>query len=48
VRLVFSYHVPLSTLQVVSNLPYNVSTEVVKLLLPMGDIFSVVVLMLQV
>ncbi|PVH65535.1 hypothetical protein PAHAL_1G018100 [Panicum hallii] len=33
--------------KVVSNLPYNVSTEVVKLLLPMGDIFSVVVLMLQ-
>ncbi|KAF8677202.1 hypothetical protein HU200_046679 [Digitaria exilis] len=33
--------------KVVSNLPFNVSTEVVKLLLPMGDIFSAVVLMLQ-
>ncbi|KAJ1277636.1 hypothetical protein BS78_04G018500 [Paspalum vaginatum] len=33
--------------KVVSNLPFNVSTEVVKLLLPMGDVFSVVVLMLQ-
>jgi len=44
----FCDHVPDSTLQVVSNLPFNVSTEVVKLLLPMGDVFSVVVLMLQV
>ncbi|CAN6271247.1 unnamed protein product [Urochloa humidicola] len=33
--------------KVVSNLPFYVSTEVVKLLLPMGDVFSVVVLMLQ-
>ncbi|AQK60749.1 Ribosomal RNA small subunit methyltransferase chloroplastic [Zea mays] len=33
--------------KVASNLPFNVSTEVVKLLLPMGDVFSVVVLMLQ-
>ncbi|KAL6848338.1 hypothetical protein ACP4OV_021632 [Aristida adscensionis] len=33
--------------KVVSNLPFNVSTEVVKLLLPMGDVFSDVVLMLQ-
>ncbi|KAL5208446.1 hypothetical protein ABZP36_032881 [Zizania latifolia] len=33
--------------KVVSNLPFNVSTEVVKLLLPMGDVFSVVVLLLQ-
>lgn len=37
----------LCTLQVVSNLPFNVSTEVVKLLLPMGDVFSVMVLLLQ-
>lgn len=35
-------------LQVVSNLPFNISTDVVKLLLPMGDIFSEVVLLLQV
>lgn len=34
--------------QVVSNLPFNISTDVVKLLLPMGDIFSKVVLLLQV
>jgi 16S rRNA A1518/A1519 N6-dimethyltransferase RsmA/KsgA/DIM1 with predicted DNA glycosylase/AP lyase activity len=34
--------------KVVSNLPFNVSTEVVKLLLPMGDVFSVMVLLLQV
>ncbi|KAK3155883.1 hypothetical protein QOZ80_2AG0099840 [Eleusine coracana subsp. coracana] len=33
--------------KVVANLPFNVSTDVVKLLLPMGDVFSVVVLMLQ-
>uniref|UniRef100_A0A0D9YLI8 rRNA adenine N(6)-methyltransferase n=1 Tax=Oryza glumipatula TaxID=40148 RepID=A0A0D9YLI8_9ORYZ len=33
--------------KVVSNLPFNVSTEVVKLLLPMGDVFSVTVLLLQ-
>uniref|UniRef100_A0A0D3F007 rRNA adenine N(6)-methyltransferase n=1 Tax=Oryza barthii TaxID=65489 RepID=A0A0D3F007_9ORYZ len=33
--------------KVVSNLPFNVSTEVVKLLLPMGDVFSVMVLLLQ-
>lgn len=35
-------------LQVVSNLPFNISTEVIKQLLPMGDIFSDVVLLLQV
>ncbi|TVU33588.1 hypothetical protein EJB05_25413 [Eragrostis curvula] len=33
--------------KVVANLPFNVSTDVVKLLLPMGDVFSFVVLMLQ-
>ncbi|KFK42553.1 hypothetical protein AALP_AA1G010300 [Arabis alpina] len=33
--------------KVVSNLPFNISTDVVKLLLPMGDIFSQVVLLLQ-
>ncbi|KAM3698604.1 hypothetical protein ACJW31_06G200500 [Castanea mollissima] len=33
--------------KVVSNIPFNISTEVVKLLLPMGDIFSEVVLLLQ-
>lgn len=36
------------SVQVVSNLPFNISTDVVKLLLPMGDIFSKVVLLLQV
>lgn len=41
------YHNTTKRAKVVSNLPFNVSTEVVKLLLPMGDIFSVVVLMLQ-
>ncbi|XP_059312817.1 ribosomal RNA small subunit methyltransferase, chloroplastic-like [Lycium ferocissimum] len=34
--------------KVVSNLPFNISTEVTKQLLPMGDIFSEVVLLLQV
>ncbi|XP_062156505.1 ribosomal RNA small subunit methyltransferase, chloroplastic [Alnus glutinosa] len=33
--------------KVVSNIPFNISTEVVKLLLPMGDIFSEVALLLQ-
>ncbi|XP_074567728.1 ribosomal RNA small subunit methyltransferase, chloroplastic [Curcuma longa] len=33
--------------KVVSNLPFNISTEVIKQLLPMGDIFSDVVLLLQ-
>ncbi|XP_062090223.1 ribosomal RNA small subunit methyltransferase, chloroplastic [Humulus lupulus] len=33
--------------KVVSNLPFNISTDVVKQLLPMGDIFSEVVLLLQ-
>ncbi|CAL9076837.1 unnamed protein product [Musa acuminata var. zebrina] len=33
--------------KVVSNLPFNISTEVVKQLLPMGDVFSDVVLLLQ-
>ncbi|GMP61677.1 hypothetical protein CsSME_00024049 [Camellia sinensis var. sinensis] len=33
--------------KVVSNIPFNISTDVVKLLLPMGDIFSEVVLLLQ-
>jgi hypothetical protein len=41
-------YITLCTLQVVSNLPFNVSTEVVKQILPMGDVFSVMVLMLQV
>lgn len=35
-------------LQVVANIPFNISTDVVKELLPMGDIFSAVVLLLQV
>ncbi|KAJ3685731.1 hypothetical protein LUZ61_014895 [Rhynchospora tenuis] len=33
--------------KVVANIPFNISTEVVKLLLPMGNTFSVVVLLLQ-
>ncbi|XP_054784669.1 ribosomal RNA small subunit methyltransferase, chloroplastic [Prosopis cineraria] len=33
--------------KVVSNLPFNVSTDVIKLLLPMGDIISELVLLLQ-
>ncbi|KAK8461864.1 hypothetical protein SEVIR_1G106100v4 [Setaria viridis] len=41
------YHATKKHAKVVSNLPFNVSTEVVKLLLPMGDVFSIVVLMLQ-
>ncbi|KAF8380330.1 hypothetical protein HHK36_027814 [Tetracentron sinense] len=34
-------------LRVVSNIPFNISTDVVKQLLPMGDIISEVVLLLQ-
>ncbi|ONI22941.1 hypothetical protein PRUPE_2G159600 [Prunus persica] len=34
--------------KVVANIPFNISTDVVKQLLPMGDIFSDVVLLLQV
>ncbi|PKI44327.1 hypothetical protein CRG98_035283 [Punica granatum] len=34
-------------LKVVSNIPFNISTDIVKQLLPMGDIFSEVVLLLQ-
>ncbi|CAL8122571.1 unnamed protein product [Prunus armeniaca] len=34
--------------KVVANIPFNISTNVVKQLLPMGDIFSDVVLLLQV
>ncbi|XP_073154716.1 ribosomal RNA small subunit methyltransferase, chloroplastic isoform X1 [Henckelia pumila] len=33
--------------KVVANLPFNISTDVVKKLLPMGDIFSEVILLLQ-
>ncbi|KAK6920203.1 Ribosomal RNA adenine methyltransferase KsgA/Erm [Dillenia turbinata] len=33
--------------KVVANIPFNISTDIVKLLLPMGDIFSQVVLLLQ-
>ncbi|XXG67232.1 hypothetical protein AAC387_Pa06g0626 [Persea americana] len=33
--------------KVVSNIPFNISTDVVKRLLPLGDIFSEVVLLLQ-
>ncbi|KAI3983853.1 hypothetical protein MKX01_011561, partial [Papaver californicum] len=32
---------------VVANIPFNISTDAVKELLPMGDIFSEVVLLLQ-
>ena len=35
-------------MQVVANIPFNISTDVVKQVLPMGDIFSEVVLLLQV
>ncbi|KAF7152421.1 hypothetical protein RHSIM_Rhsim01G0155600 [Rhododendron simsii] len=35
------------SVKVVSNIPFNITTDVVKLLLPMGDIFSDVVLLLQ-
>ncbi|CAN8310826.1 unnamed protein product [Cochlearia groenlandica] len=40
-------HPDFALAKVVSNLPFNISTDVVKLLLPMGDIFSQVVLLLQ-
>ncbi|KAK5783462.1 Ribosomal RNA small subunit methyltransferase A [Gossypium arboreum] len=40
-------NVSLIRAKVVSNLPFNISTDVIKLLLPMGDIFSEVVLLLQ-
>ncbi|KAJ4895105.1 Ribosomal RNA adenine dimethylase family protein [Raphanus sativus] len=40
-------HPDFSLAKVVSNLPFNISTDVVKLLLPMGDLFSHVVLLLQ-
>ncbi|XP_044494744.1 ribosomal RNA small subunit methyltransferase, chloroplastic isoform X1 [Mangifera indica] len=33
--------------KVVANIPFNISTDVIKQLLPMGDIFSEVVLLLQ-
>ncbi|KAM7260828.1 hypothetical protein ACFE04_026303 [Oxalis oulophora] len=33
--------------KVVANIPFNISTDVVKQLLPMGDIFSEIVLLLQ-
>ncbi|XP_020550185.1 ribosomal RNA small subunit methyltransferase, chloroplastic isoform X2 [Sesamum indicum] len=33
--------------KVVANIPFNISTDVVKRLLPMGDIFSEVILLLQ-
>ncbi|KZV57625.1 hypothetical protein F511_03085 [Dorcoceras hygrometricum] len=34
--------------KVVANIPFNISTDVVKKLLPMGDIFSEVILLLQI
>ncbi|GFP98530.1 ribosomal rna small subunit methyltransferase a [Phtheirospermum japonicum] len=37
----------LERVKVVANIPFNISTEVVKQLLPMGDIFSEVILLLQ-
>ncbi|MBA0858848.1 hypothetical protein Goshw_001082 [Gossypium schwendimanii] len=40
-------NVSLIRAKVISNLPFNISTDVIKLLLPMGDIFSEVVLLLQ-
>ncbi|KAI3444620.1 hypothetical protein Pfo_001285 [Paulownia fortunei] len=36
-----------SSAKVVANIPFNISTDVVKRLLPMGDIFSEVILLLQ-
>lgn len=40
--------IPVLFLQVVSNIPFNISTDVVKQILPLGDIISEVVLLLQV
>ncbi|XP_051143748.1 ribosomal RNA small subunit methyltransferase, chloroplastic [Andrographis paniculata] len=37
----------LSVSKVVANIPFNISTDIVKRLLPMGDIFSDVILLLQ-
>lgn len=34
--------------QVVANIPFNISTDILKQLLPMGDLISQVVLLLQV
>ncbi|KAK1376923.1 hypothetical protein POM88_033116 [Heracleum sosnowskyi] len=45
--LVESGAIVLAIEKVVSNLQFNISTDVIKLLLPMGDIFSEVVLLLQ-
>ncbi|KAK4483442.1 hypothetical protein RD792_010629 [Penstemon davidsonii] len=45
VELLFPLFFPF--VQVVANIPFNISTEVVKQLLPMGDIFSEVILLLQ-
>ncbi|KAI5058206.1 hypothetical protein GOP47_0026376 [Adiantum capillus-veneris] len=39
--------IPLKFAKVVSNLPFNITTPVVKRILPMGDIFSSMVLLLQ-
>lgn len=41
-------YIQIFTVQVVANIPFNISTDVVKKLLPMGDIFSEVILLLQV
>ena len=35
-------------MQVVANLPFNITTDVIRRLLPVGDLISTVVLMLQV
>ncbi|KAL8500134.1 hypothetical protein ACS0TY_019937 [Phlomoides rotata] len=37
----------LNRVEVVANIPFNISTDVVKRLLPLGDIFSEVILLLQ-
>ncbi|KAH7290483.1 hypothetical protein KP509_30G050300 [Ceratopteris richardii] len=39
--------IPFKQIKVVSNLPFNITTPVVKRILPMGDIFSSMVLLLQ-
>ncbi|WVZ07609.1 hypothetical protein V8G54_020955 [Vigna mungo] len=46
--LVGSTHSKSRNAKVVANIPFNISTDVIKLFLPMGDIFSEVVLLLQI
>jgi len=47
-QVVAAHRQPGSRVKVVANLPFNITTDILKILLPMGDIVAELFVMLQV